>query len=207
MKRFLSVFLLASGLLVAGGASAAATLVFTESGGDVIATFSGTINTADLTNNGGSNPSNSLFPDLPFIGIGYTSNASDNSWSGVTYDSAWGTPGVFPNSSASGDDVYIYPVNNELGLPIGYVSGTTLNGTSTYANKTLATLNLTVGTYHVTWGLGANADSITVYVGTTPPAPAPTAQAIPTISEWSQMLLGLLVMTLLGWHFHKQRSY
>ena len=38
-------------------------------------------------------------------------------------------------------------------------------------------------------------------------APAPTAQAVPSLSEWSQMLLGLLVMTLLGWHFHKQRSY
>ena len=34
-----------------------------------------------------------------------------------------------------------------------------------------------------------------------------TPSAIPSLSEWSQMLLGLLVMTLLGWHFHKQRSY
>ena len=29
--------------------------------------------------------------------------------------------------------------------------------------------------------------------------------AVPTLSEWSQMLLGLMVMTLLGWHFHRQR--
>ena len=36
---------------------------------------------------------------------------------------------------------------------------------------------------------------------------APTPSAVPTLSEWSQLLLGLLVMTMIGWHFHKQRSY
>ena len=34
----------------------------------------------------------------------------------------------------------------------------------------------------------------------------PTTQAVPTLSEWTQMLLGLMVISMLGWHFHKQRS-
>jgi hypothetical protein len=38
---------------------------------------------------------------------------------------------------------------------------------------------------------------------TVPPLPA----AVPTLSEWSQMLLGLMVMMLIGWHFHRERSY
>jgi hypothetical protein len=31
--------------------------------------------------------------------------------------------------------------------------------------------------------------------------------AVPTLSEWAQLMLGLMVMTLLGWHFHRERSY
>ena len=38
-------------------------------------------------------------------------------------------------------------------------------------------------------------------------APAPTAQAIPTLSEWTLMLLGLMVISMIGWHFHRERSY
>ena len=37
--------------------------------------------------------------------------------------------------------------------------------------------------------------------------PAPTAQAIPTISEWTLMLLGLMVMATLGWYWNRDRSY
>ena len=35
----------------------------------------------------------------------------------------------------------------------------------------------------------------------------PAPSAVPTLSEWSQMLLGLMVMMLIGWHFHRERSY
>jgi len=37
--------------------------------------------------------------------------------------------------------------------------------------------------------------------------PAPTAQAIPTLSEWTQLLLALMTIMLVGWHFHRERSY
>jgi len=36
---------------------------------------------------------------------------------------------------------------------------------------------------------------------------APTAQAVPSLSEWAQLMLGLMVISMIGWHFHKQRSY
>jgi len=31
--------------------------------------------------------------------------------------------------------------------------------------------------------------------------------AVPSLSEWTQLLLALMVMTLVGWHFHRERSY
>ena len=30
--------------------------------------------------------------------------------------------------------------------------------------------------------------------------------AVPTLSEWTQILLGLMVITLIGWHFHNTRE-
>ena len=31
--------------------------------------------------------------------------------------------------------------------------------------------------------------------------------AVPSLSEWTQLLLALMVMMLIGWHFHPERSY
>ncbi len=36
---------------------------------------------------------------------------------------------------------------------------------------------------------------------------APTAAAVPTLSECTQLLLALMVLTMIGWHFHRERSY
>jgi hypothetical protein len=30
---------------------------------------------------------------------------------------------------------------------------------------------------------------------------------IPSLSEWAQLMLALMVMTVIGWHFHRERSY
>ena len=31
--------------------------------------------------------------------------------------------------------------------------------------------------------------------------------SIPLLSEWAQLMLALMVMTVIGWHFHRERSY
>jgi len=36
---------------------------------------------------------------------------------------------------------------------------------------------------------------------------SPAPSAVPTLSEWAQLMLGLMVMTMVGWHFHRERSY
>ena len=46
-----------------------------------------------------------------------------------------------------------------------------------------------------------NCGAVDGVTSTTTIASAPAPSPVPSLSEWSQMLLGLLVMTLLGWHF------
>ena len=69
-------------------------------------------------------------------------------------------------------------------VPLGYVSGTPLSATDTYANQTFSSLGLTPGTYTTTWGTGAHADFLTVQVG---PAAVPEPSALVTAG------LGMLV--------------
>ena len=49
---------------------------------------------------------------------------------------------------------------------------------------------------------GLNELFITIY-SYVPPSPS----SVPSLSEWTQLLLGLMVMMLIGWHFHRERSY
>ncbi len=37
--------------------------------------------------------------------------------------------------------------------------------------------------------------------------PVSASASIPSLSEWTQLLLALMLMTLIGWHFHRERSY
>jgi hypothetical protein len=76
-----------------------------------------------------------------------------------------------------------------LDVPEGYVSGTALSGSATFAGQTLASLGLLPGTYVYTWGCGVGADcptslvsddSLTVHIGTIIPEP----------STWALMALG-----------------
>jgi hypothetical protein len=56
VKHLFAALLLTSGLLVAGGANAQIIITLTETGGNVVATGSGSINTQGSNNNG------SIFP-------------------------------------------------------------------------------------------------------------------------------------------------
>ena len=202
MKRFVSAFLLAGGLLVAGGgANAAATVTFTETGGNVVVTFLGSINTSALTSAGPDAFAAAIAPSGAFVNIGDLTGSPCSAYTGLIGPGNWGVGGITPTSSASGDKVGIFGSATRICLPLGYTGGS-LSGTSTYSGATLASLNLTVNTYTYSWGSGATADSINLYIGTTPPA------AVPSLSEWTQLLLvGLMLMMLIGWHFHRERSY
>jgi hypothetical protein len=52
-------------------------------------------------------------------------------------------------------------------VPDGYVSGTNISGSTTYAGKTIAGMGLSGGTYTWAWGSGANASSLVMVIGGT----------------------------------------
>ena len=147
VKRFVALFLLLSGLLVAGGANAANL-------GNI--TTTGCLNGYSQTTISGS--------------VGDTFTVTNNSG---------GLCSPFSSSNT-----------NVLTLSSSSLS----NGQST-------TVNLVgVGTATFDFGgLSFLAPHITVTVT----APA----AIPTLSEWTLMLLGLMVMATLGWYWNRERSY
>jgi hypothetical protein len=179
----------------------------------VVVTTSGSLNTAAMGSSNQGSTIEGLWPSLGFFQTGntaplqpgdqYTSlpNASRSPSFSIAY---WGAGSRRAGNSATGALFAVDFSASYLLVPSGYTTGTSLAGTLTLTGQTLAGLGITsLGTYTLTFGSGASTDSVTVYLGTTPPAPS----AVPTLSEWSQMLLGLLVMTLLGWHFQRERSY
>jgi hypothetical protein len=78
--------------------------------------------------------------------------------------------GVTFANSGSGDAVAIAAA--DLVVPAGYVSGSALADSSTYDNRTFATLGATPGVYVYTLWSGATADSFTVDIGVPVPEPA-----------------------------------
>jgi PEP-CTERM motif len=183
--RSISLKLMASAaILVSFAASAHAAYVVTikQDGANVVADGSGTIDLAALYSLGSGSYFSYLYPGAAQIITGPVSPT------GVSYD-AYGYPALIgPSSfgpgftgfatSGGGDVVGIFAQNSEIIVPTGYVSGSPLSDSSTYAGRTLASLGLTRGSYEWTWGSGPTEDSFTVEVG------------VPEPSTWAMLLMG-----------------
>jgi hypothetical protein len=177
-------------MATAPSAKAAVILRFGEVGSNVVATYSGTLNLAALTfvsggNAGGSaamRASDAIFVSVVTSGIGVADN-----YTGFTGPNSWGPGGAKFVSSSSGDRLIfegpIATVPNTIAVTAGYVSGTSLAGTSTFNNQTIATLGITPGTYVYTWGKGETADSLTVTTD--------AATATPEPGSWLLLSLGV----------------
>jgi hypothetical protein len=154
----------------------------TQVGSNVVATGSGSIDLAGLSflfsgvDSSGVNPGNGV------IVIGPPVITSVDVYSGVTGPISFGGGGFTHASSGNGDLVAIEGALGDIVVPAGYGSGTSLSGSATFDNTTIAGLGLTPGTYVYTWGVGPSADSLTVNV-----APEP-----------SSMVTGLIGMVLAG---------
>jgi hypothetical protein len=180
------------------------TMTVRQVGADVIVQASGSANTNSSTVH--TETGGVVGGEVDAAGYIYVSNSTSGgyfqppSFSGPTRIG----PGVNHGASTgSGDWVGIWFYTAGVLVPAGYVSGQSLSGTGTYSSTTIAALGMTPGTYTWTWGSGGNADSLVLTIE----SPAPTAQAVPSLSEWAQFLLGLMVISMLGWHFHRERSY
>jgi hypothetical protein len=105
-----------------------------------------------------------LITSWPFLLVLATGNADQ--YTGFSGPTSFGSGGLTFASSNGGNAVGISGGGGGiLFVPQGYVSGTSLSATSTYAGATLLSLGVTPGTYTWTWGTGVHADSFMINAG------------------------------------------
>jgi hypothetical protein len=158
---------LAAGLLLAAAPAARGAFVMniSQSGTDVVATGSGTINTTALTYGGVSIPRGNSIQGSA-AGVFINPGVNYDLWNGFTGS----TPNIFGSGpkvttpTSSGDAVGVNGQPANVFLADSYVSGAALSDSATWANASFASLGLTPGTYVWTWGSGPTADSFTVNI-------------------------------------------
>ncbi len=148
-------------------AHAAYTITIEQSGANVVASGSGTINTAALTiplNSSNIPIARNMNSTNATVVVGGGGNIDQ--YKTISSPSNFGstTSTVATANSGTGSAFGVNGKSTSLYVPTGYVSGTAISGTSQWNTTTLGTLKLTPGTYTYTWGSGANADSVTVKI-------------------------------------------
>lgn len=186
----LAAALLAPALLAPAPARAIVTLRVQQVGNDVVITGSGSANINGLTAAGTDNDYTNVLTDAqiyagPYaFGDGSGGGGDVSLWMDITDGPfAFGSdPLVSENPSSGTGDLFGILADNGSGkhslvLPLGYSSGTSLSGTSTFTGFTLAQLGLTPGRIDTwSWGAGGDADSLRLEVDPVP-APLPIAGA------------------------------
>jgi hypothetical protein len=143
-----------------------------QDGSDVVVTGSGTIDLTGLTFVRSDSFISGIWPSEAVLGIGAPGGEAVDVYTGFTGPPNFGTGGsTVPSDSGSGDKVAVEEPTNELVVPEGYVSGTSLSDSSTYDNATFTSLGLTPGTYTYTWNTPA--DSFVIEVGGSSAVPEP----------------------------------
>jgi hypothetical protein len=178
--------------LEGGHAEASYLITLEQVGPDVVATGGGSLDLTDLTFTGGSISAHAdIWPAAGYINVGPTTGVPLGGYTGFTGPTAFGSGIVKFASSGSGDSVEIVGSDalrptNRIWVPQGYVFGTALADTATWADATFSSLGVTPGVYEWTWGSGAHADSFTLEIG----APEP--------STWAMMALGFAALGFAG---------
>ena len=170
MKKTTRWISILTALLLGATAQAALIITIEEVGSNVVATASGTLNLADLTTPGGGNfPNGAISPVNGWLigGIG-----SYDTYNGATGGSAFGTGNPLLGDVSTGDVFGLYGDSDQIVTSTTYVSGTQIDGTVTWNNKTFASLGIDETSFTMTWGTGPTADSLTVNAAVPEPATA-----------------------------------
>ena len=240
MKRFLSVFLLLTGFLVAGGANATVVLdtgAATSSGGvnlnstsqpgfsfttGPVASTLQTINVAlDYSCGGGFPACQALTIKLSLYADAGGGLPANNAVPLATFTAPAAQPTTYAGNAGTLNTITIgSPLSSyTLAANTNYVLifsqpadvsglGLTRSGTSAAVGSSGWSASFTIPRTSdggATWS--ALATNTPIFQLSAVPYVAPTAQAVPTLSEWTLMLLGLMVISMIGWHFHRERSY
>ena len=191
MKALYSIFIAAvaaAALLLPLSANAAYTAYIYESGGNVVASGSGSLNLAGAVAAGGGA---TVAFVAPSSGLLHTGTAGAVAlYNNIVGPAAFGPGPIAPASSSAGHLVGIRGVLAEFFVPVGYVSGAPLASSAVWNATTIAALGITPGTYVWTWA----GDTFTVNVGVPPPGLAPAS--VPALSGWGLGALALLLMLI-----------
>jgi hypothetical protein len=144
---------------------------FQEVGPDVIATTSGSI---DLSGLSFVLQGPSLAGVRADVALFVASAGTGDLYSTIAGPSSFGPGGLELASSSNGSFFAINGSQQVVGVPVGYVSGTALSATTTFAGRTFADLGLAPATY--VYNLPA--DTVTFTFGTSVPEPGAWAMMI-----------------------------
>lgn len=165
MKKLSTVML----MTLAGVMStrAAITMSMEQVGDDLVISYSGTVNTAALTTAGTASDAPRIYGVIGVVSLGGPLTSQDvDPYRGTNNPGGYITTGssnLFADAS-TGDKFAILAFNSSLYLPDGYVSETFISGSATFNNATRQSLGFNDGVYHITWGSGPTADSVTFIV-------------------------------------------
>lgn len=156
-------------LSISSYSNAALIININENGGNVEASFSGSINISALQGQLSGGSPNALSGFAGGLGaVGFTNGAIE----GYAIDAARWTPfgtgfAFMPWDTSMGDALVLFP-NPVLALPSGYITNSAISGTATKFSSTLASLGFTVGTFVTTLSNGNFTDSIEINITQVP---------------------------------------
>jgi hypothetical protein len=144
-------------------------LTIQQSGSNVVASETGSLNTTGFTRTVINSPWVTLLnPSSGFAILGPYAGFGDGYVGSLTGPSSFGPGGEESSFVGSGPKVGI-EATGALFVPPGYVSGTAITGsTATFSGATFSSLGITPGIYLWTWGSGATADSFEIVAGSVP---------------------------------------
>jgi hypothetical protein len=169
----LAVAIAIIGCLLVGGLPLHAELIVTiyQSGSSVVATYTGTMNTASLFSVTTQNVTSTFIASCgsEFMNINSTPAEIYGATTAISGPSNLGPPcpgTTYLPSTHSGDDFGF--LMGSIYLPKSYVGGSTLSGMDTWDSTTISGLGLTSGTYTYTWGTDSAADLIVFDIAAVP---------------------------------------
>lgn len=158
-------------LVAAQSSNAAIVINLTESAGNVYAVLDGSANLSALSfENGWGDPAltgDYLSGSWVWVGSG-TGDFEEFSGPTLSGPATFGTASAtlaIADTSTGPQAGVIAQATSGIGLPIGYVSGTSIHSTSTWFGQTIADMGLVPGSYTWTWGqTHTDADSLTLNI-------------------------------------------
>jgi hypothetical protein len=173
MIRILGPFSLV--FLCSSYSQAAVDMYIYQDGGDVVASASGSLYVSGLSirDASASLPGGIIAGTIPVptrLGLTYLGAPGSITTYFIDTTAAWSTGAQFNASSGSGDQIGVFSnqADDFIMVPLGYVDGDPLSGTSRWNAQTLAGMGLISGQYVFNWVSGNNTDSLTLNVGSAP---------------------------------------